>query len=361
MNTTAAKPQRVDWIDIAKGISIALVTWHHTVQYASDWGMPIELFEKLNYYLAPIRMPLFFAVSGVFSMKALSKSWPDLLRSRVALMFWLLICWSAIRWLVHHYIAPSPVDPEEGRYLYEIALALLGPDNGIWFLWSLGIYFVIAKALMGLPRAVVLPLLLLVSIWAGGYLFDQQFLAAHPYLQNLAHRNTIRYFLFFYFASQFPALIFRAGNWQLRWLAGLAPAAMVLSLAAPQMPHEMLTGLVRLAATIAGVAALFIFSRAIRPTRLGEALRYLGQNTLPVYVAQIPVLCIVLRYAPASLRDWTMVELAPLLLLLAAFVVASTLALRMGLQRLGAGWLYALPQWQVRRRSHVVAPAAGTD
>ena len=59
MNSTG-KP-RVEWIDVAKALSILLVTMLHVGQLAQQSGIQVGRIVVLNDFLAPIRMPLFFA------------------------------------------------------------------------------------------------------------------------------------------------------------------------------------------------------------------------------------------------------------------------------------------------------------
>lgn len=58
MNIEASVKKRIDFIDVAKGISIILVAVNHSKLY--------EFFPTLNELIGLIRMPLFFFVSGFF-------------------------------------------------------------------------------------------------------------------------------------------------------------------------------------------------------------------------------------------------------------------------------------------------------
>src|SRR5262245_27573217 len=90
------------WADVAKGACILLVvlwhvvekhylevTWRISLPIPGAWGMFVE-------QMLPLRMPLFFTVSGVFAVAAVRRPWPVLLRSRVAKFFYLYVVWLLI-------------------------------------------------------------------------------------------------------------------------------------------------------------------------------------------------------------------------------------------------------------------------
>ncbi|UDL75151.1 acyltransferase family protein [Corynebacterium uberis] len=75
---TAASPAspRLAWPDVAKGVSILGVVVLHVslvVPYGTD-----SFIAQVNHLLDPLRMPLFFLVSGMFSTKILRYSLWDL-------------------------------------------------------------------------------------------------------------------------------------------------------------------------------------------------------------------------------------------------------------------------------------------
>ena len=105
---------RIEWIDVAKAISILLVTLLHFSQLAYAANFDVWRLVQLNTYLAPIRMPLFFAASGAFAGTALTKPWGTLLRSRVGLYLWLFVLWTVVRWLFCALLLANPMNPTEG-------------------------------------------------------------------------------------------------------------------------------------------------------------------------------------------------------------------------------------------------------
>ena len=93
---------RESWADVAKGACILLVVlWHvitkHYLQV--DWRLAVPLpgaWGLLGEQLLPLRMPLFFAISGMFAAGAVSRSWRVLARSKVAKFGYLYAVWLLI-------------------------------------------------------------------------------------------------------------------------------------------------------------------------------------------------------------------------------------------------------------------------
>lgn len=53
--------------------------------------------------------------------------------------------WSIIRWAYFRYVQENAVTPIEGTSFTELAWMWIQPNSGLWFLWCLAIYLVIAK------------------------------------------------------------------------------------------------------------------------------------------------------------------------------------------------------------------------
>src|SRR5262245_41932545 len=98
-----ARPaRRLDWADVAKGACIVLVVlwhvimkhylrigWHVSSPLPGAWGRASEL-------LLPLRMPLFFAISGYFGAAAVGRPWRVLGRTKVAKFLYLYVLWLCV-------------------------------------------------------------------------------------------------------------------------------------------------------------------------------------------------------------------------------------------------------------------------
>ncbi|WP_239024770.1 acyltransferase family protein [Sphingomonas corticis] len=336
--------QRVDWVDTAKGVSIVLVTFLHVVQLSEASGLPVYRLVRLNSYLSQIRMPLFFAVAGVFAGKAIAGSWPSLLRTKVALYAWLILIWSIVRWSMITFVVNNPDNPLEGGQITELAYPFFAPITGIWFLWSLAIFFVLTKVLRALPTmtavAVAGGISILSVTWQS---LDRSAIATFVF-DNIAYRNSMLYFVFFVAAALMPQLIFRIGVLSGRWvLPALASSFAILAIARAA-PIPIFDGTARLASSVLGVSGVLIASRIVTSNVVGQAFNYLGKNTLAIYVAQIPVICIFMALMHPYVGQAGKLVTAAGTVFVTAMVVLLTLGIQALAKAAGAGWMYRLPR-----------------
>ncbi|HEX7784251.1 MAG TPA: hypothetical protein VF509_15725, partial [Sphingobium sp.] len=95
---------------------------------------------------------------------------------------------------------------------------------------------------------------------------------------------------------------------------------------------------------------------ANRYPRFSDRVGWVGRRTLPIYVMHFPIIATV---GGASVRFLGSLDTShPLAIaftpLLAAVSVGLSLALHIGLVRIGGGWLFAVPRW--RKAAATVAP-----
>jgi uncharacterized membrane protein YcfT len=282
--TVPDKPPRTrePWADVAKGACILLVVlWHViTKNYLQvDWRLPVPLpgaWGLLGEQLLPLRMPLFFAISGMFAVTAITRPWRSIARSRVARFGYLYAVWL----LIHTAVLALVPDFDTARATGPLQLLeqlTITPSN-LWYLLALAVYFTVAKAARRLPTSLVLTVALALSaIVAAGLL-------ATPgnrggLLQNL---------VFFLAGVRLRPLmegLARAANWRRLALlgGGYALGLVVLYLAPAAVP------LVSVVAVAFGVTAAAL---AARSPVVARVLGDIGRRTLPIYVLHMPVLAV---------------------------------------------------------------------
>ncbi|MBN9311274.1 acyltransferase family protein [Devosia sp.] len=106
--------ERVTWLDVAKGLSIVLVAMFHAHLTAFSLGFGPLFTGPANIALQPIRMPPFFAISGVLAAHSLSRPWPELLRSKVWVFVYIFALWGFIRWVFFGQVLENVRAPDEG-------------------------------------------------------------------------------------------------------------------------------------------------------------------------------------------------------------------------------------------------------
>lgn len=328
--------ERIDWLDIARGGSILLVVCLHATMYLSEAGLASYGFTRLNTLFEPVRMPVFFTVSGILAARAIRDDWAGLLWRRIRVFVWLFGLWMLIRWLYYGQVQVNTVTPSEGTSYHELLTGWVAPDSGLWFIWALALYFLAAKALLPVQRPALGLALALSALTFGGLVQPE----------NFAQRNLLLYAPFFLAGAWHgPRVVEGLGRWPLR--LGLIGAAgfVALQIGAQALPAALLGPgrlLLCLFGVLLGCAAAILLAR-VGPLR--RAFGYLGRNTLPIYVAHVLIVSLMAAVASRFLADLPLLRYwgVPMLVALA---IPLSLGLRALAERAGAGWLYRPPELQ---------------
>ncbi|GHC23407.1 membrane protein [Kushneria pakistanensis] len=177
-----ASARRIDWIDAAKGVCILAVVLYHFNQMVLqqiDFGQTAipTLWNLIITALKPLRMPLFFLISGFLASRSIiSRGWGEIRTSRVANLLWVYVLWVGLYWLfTESVIEPLDVDVvAAGAHPDSIggfAAQLLVADTGLWYLYALVLYFATCKLLQHLKHPAVLSIGLGVVLHLGSSLW----------------------------------------------------------------------------------------------------------------------------------------------------------------------------------------------
>ncbi|WKD60765.1 Acyltransferase family protein [Corynebacterium ciconiae DSM 44920] len=184
--------ERLKWPDAAKGLSIVGVALLH-VCLEVPHGMDTWL-AGLNHLLDPLRMPLFFLVSGYFSVKVLRFSLREVLSKRIWFFFLPYLVWMPIYLFIKEFEMVRFADFTH-RGAGWVAMSVLSGEGMYWFLYCLAVFCLFAWATRSLsnPVAVALsltPLLLqLTPVSASIVLHFGQYLPI--YMIGLRYRSAI--------------------------------------------------------------------------------------------------------------------------------------------------------------------------
>ncbi|MDQ0614359.1 putative membrane protein YcfT [Microbacterium sp. W4I4] len=331
--------EREGWPDVVKGVCIILVVlWHVVVKHSSHlpWsgadGIP-QLWTLVSAQLLPLRMPLFFLVSGMFAAGVVLAPERTRLGERALRLGLLYVLWVVIQTFALAVAGPE-FDTARATDLGGLLLNLTVSPTNLWYLLALALYLVIGRITRGVPTAVLLPVAFAISaIAAAGALPDWGNL--WQVVQNV----------FFFLAG----LRLRP---QVRRLAERRPGRRTaVALAAAYVAGLVLVSLLdarewfgvwTLLSTLAVAAGVSICALVDRWEPVAAPLRWVGQRTLPIYVIHMIPLALVDR----MLRDvdgW--VFSGPVLAvieppLVVAVVIAASLGAHALLMRAGARALF---------------------
>lgn len=164
---------RIPWINAARGLAIFLVILHHAVQWADSAGYPSGVWLDITRAMATMRLPLFFAIAGILAFKWMRRPIGELLRSKVATLAWLFVLWQMFT-VVSYMTVPNVSTPGKSNYkeLLTAAATPILPQNSLWFIWALALFFILGRALFGrVPAwAVMVPAAAVSSLSIAGVL-----------------------------------------------------------------------------------------------------------------------------------------------------------------------------------------------
>lgn len=313
---------------------------HETTKHfaPADPGVVGEAWLGLTHALKPIRMPVFFVVSGLFAAGAVRRPWAQVRRRPVS-AYYLYVVWLLLLGGVFAVERTLPMNRTQdlGELVEDLVLA----STGAWFLYALAIYFVLTKLLLPVPTAWLLGAVALLTVASPAIPLDE-----------VNRVSVLAHFGYFVFGARCAPVVWRLARSRrvpaLPLLAvGYVALAILLDLLeAPGGIRLLLLSLVGVPAAILGAVAL------ARRSRVAEPLAWIGRRTLPVYVLHVPLLALAqhLPVWPGHGREpVALVLTAAYPLLVAGVVAGGCLALHAGLRRLGFGFLFELPQGLARR------------
>ncbi|HET6483488.1 MAG TPA: acyltransferase [Actinoplanes sp.] len=339
---------RAQWADVAKGVCILLVVlWHVIMKHylRIEWQLPVPIpgaWGAFGDQLLPLRMPVFFTISGLFAAGAAARTWAEVRRSRIATFCYLYVVWFALHTLVFSLV---PGFDTLAAHTWRQALEYLTitPTN-LWYLLALVVYFVLAKVSLRLPTGLVLGAALLLSAAASA-----------GWLAGPGNRGQLYQNLFFFLAG------LRLKPWVQRWAATAGPRLLALCVTAYAGGLLLVTilgakqwfGVWPALCSIAVLTGIAGAVQLARIPRLSGGLAALGRNTLPIYVMHLPLLALMhlllLRPLSASGPLPQFVAACVLPVVLTAFLVAVCLYLRRGVLAVGGWWLFELPAGRLPR------------
>lgn len=326
---------RLAWVDAGRGLAIALVVLHHAIGAFDDLGFGSPVLVEASELVRTMRMPLFFALAGLVatSWVAPEASWRRLVDTKLVVLGWAYVLWMVLRAAWFGVVLPSPRQSPGPAELVE---RLWLPEAG-WFLFTLGVFFLAARATARAPSWLVIGTTIALSVAA---------YAAWLRTDNPAWDGALRYACFFVIGVRarhhLVGLGERTTPRRAAAVVGLWAAAwIVLDLAGVRSVPGVHTGL-RLGGVASGVCLAVVCARS-------ELLRRLGRATLPVYLAHqlivLPGAALVVGAVGLDLTGHPLAGLAVLVLPFGLFALALTASWALGewAARSRFAWLFAPP------------------
>ena len=344
-------PNRMPWVDTAKGLSIILVVMMYSAYNTGEYTGGVGFMHYVIGFATPFRMPEFFLISGLFLSQVIDRPWRRYLDRRVVHYLYFYVLWAIIS--IGLKIGIFSRDPN--GMLHDLAMAVIQPYGVLWFIYMLAVFGLAARLLRELrvPHWIVIPVAAALQMWA-------------PQSESYALTQFAAYFVFFYLGFVLAPLVFRLVAWTQERpaiaVAGLLVWAIVngLLVYSPGYVVEPVDTKMGLAAwpplhltlAVAGAVALCVAGGFLSKFASMEWLRWLGEHSLVVYVAFTIPMSIVRGVALASgfITDTGILSLVVLV-----SSVISPVILYAIVKRTGFGtFLFERPAW-----AHIDSPKAG--
>ncbi|MBY0790913.1 acyltransferase family protein [Corynebacterium pseudokroppenstedtii] len=192
------KKQRLLWPDIGKGISILGVCFLHATIYTPDGVYTAA--NAVNDWLGPVRLPMFFMVSGLFSYKVRRQTLGELWHSRLRFLLIPYLVWAPLELWSKMWANNFEIDT------HEIVTSVIHGECGLWFLHCLVLFTLAVWVTKWLPDHWALAVSVLPWLW-------QMYNPVTPTQSHIFNYMPV------YFVGVFmrPALLALARKWRSPW------------------------------------------------------------------------------------------------------------------------------------------------
>src|SRR4051812_18725761 len=148
-----ATPNRVDWVDYAKGFCIVMVVMMHSTLGVEAAAGETSWMHALVAFAKPFRMPDFFMISGLFLARVIDRDWRSYSDRKVVHFVYFYVLWVTIQFA---FKAPG-LAAEHGALgvMKFYAESFIEPFGTLWFIYLLPIFFVVTKLTLRLPPLVI--------------------------------------------------------------------------------------------------------------------------------------------------------------------------------------------------------------
>ena len=281
---------RLDWVDYAKGICIILVVMMHSTLGVEKTAGELSWLHGFIEWARPFRMPDFFMISGLFLASRIDKPWRTYLDSKVLHFAYFYVLWMTIQTFMKSF---GVLQSEGVASFLKIYLeGFYEPYGTLWFIYLLAIFFVVTKLLRQVPALL---------IFAGAALLEMAPIETGFMVIDEFASRYIYFFTGFWLAKH---ILNYAAAVKLRQLAVILSGLVIWGFANYMLVHAGLSTLpgIGLVMGFVGAAAVVSAGVFLAKTKLANAIRYCGENSIVIYLSfslfMAPARVLLLKFVP---------------------------------------------------------------
>jgi uncharacterized membrane protein YcfT len=270
--TANGTPDRVDWVDTAKGICIVMVVMMHSVLGVEAAAGQTGFMHAVVMFAKPFRMPDFFLISGLFLAVVIDRDWRTYLDRKVVHFAYFYVLWVTIQF---GFKAPGFAAEAGWAHVgFEYLESFIEPFGTLWFIYLLPVFFVVIKLTRNISPVLVwlVAAALEMAHVATGWTVIDEFCARFVYIYSG-----------YLFADYVFALSDRARAHPLLALAGLVLWAIanggLVAFGMSELP------IVSLALGLAGACAIITVGTLLAQMHWLNFLRFCGEHSIVIYLA----------------------------------------------------------------------------
>lgn len=269
---TNGPPERIDWVDYAKGFCIVMVVLMH-----STFGVELAAgartwLHTVSDFTHPFRMPDFFLISGLFLARVIDRDWKGFADRRIVHFAYFYVLWLTIQLGVK---APEITHDHGALEVVRLyLLSFIDPFGTMWFIYLLPVFFAVTKVVRRVP-----PL----AVFAIGVALESLHLDTGWTLIDEFSARFVYFYCGYWLAAHFFTLARRVQERPFAGVVGLALWA-AFNWAMVWLKLDLVPG-ISLAMGFLGASAVITLAALLSKLRLFDLLRYAGEQSLIIYLS----------------------------------------------------------------------------
>jgi uncharacterized membrane protein YcfT len=370
VTTRTERKERMDWVDIIKATSVVLVVLLHVTQslsFAVDGTVIAGFWNGVMTFLEPLRMPVFFIVSGILASSAVKRPWAFTKARTIGILYLYLLWHTLLTWfaILVDLIAKGYTEGMVLDALHDYFFQIFLTPGGYWYFYALVLYFVLARLLRNVNPWLVLGVaasLNLARPLVSGTINELLAPLGVSNMMAAVVMNAVYFLAGVYLVQFFKDYALRNDS---QLLVGTATVAILGSVARLISPQVAAASFLPIA--IAWVlTAILVAVRLQNNERVVAFGRYVGPRTLPIFVIQFVVLDVVYTvlglYGAPLLNGSPLLQLLYPILLTLAITVLSLWIYDKAIARRGWRRLFKAPEaWTAKPAAAPAVPAERDD